>query len=131
MKIFKYKGVEQSVGAPFELDGVAYPWNWFDLASEKDLADRGFTVEEVPDPKRQVVTSQEIMAQFSSEDAAAIKKAIDAHPEMFLLWSAFQAQYEPMRVTNERFVQGWTALKQVVGEDRMASIADILNLDIS
>jgi hypothetical protein len=43
-------GGEISTGVPFELDGIAYPWNWLDLASSSDLSDRGITVQVVSDP---------------------------------------------------------------------------------
>lgn len=131
MKIYSHNNVVVPSGVSFELEGIAYPWNWFDLASNEDLANHGFTVEETQDPKRKTVYSSEIVALFSPEDVQSIKTAINASNDMFLLWSAFQTQSEPMHVENARFIQGWQALKQVVGVDRMASIASQLNLDIA
>jgi hypothetical protein len=37
-------------GQPFTLDGIAYPFNWLDLASPDDLAAHGISEQDVPDP---------------------------------------------------------------------------------
>lgn len=47
MKVFKFNDQVLPSGVPFEIDGVSYPWNWFDLASPDDLKERGFTADEV------------------------------------------------------------------------------------
>lgn len=37
-------------GAPFVINGIAFPANWLDLASADDLAEHGITLQDVPDP---------------------------------------------------------------------------------
>lgn len=43
MNKFYYGDKEMPTGFPFENNGLAYPWNWFDLASADDLEVHGFT----------------------------------------------------------------------------------------
>ncbi|MBP1064846.1 hypothetical protein JOE51_006313 [Bradyrhizobium japonicum] len=82
MKIFSCNGQPLPSGVPFELDGQAYPWNWFDLASVEDLAERGITVQEVPDvlpvpasiSDRQFFQQLAINGTISRDDALAAVK---------------------------------------------------------
>jgi hypothetical protein len=72
--------------------------------------------------------SQDLMAKFTADDAAKIQAAVASNAGFWLLWSAMQAQKDPMTVSNPRFQAGWSALKQVLGDDRMAEIATALNV---
>jgi hypothetical protein len=90
----------------------------------------------VPDPfvslpVQQSVLSQDIMGQFTAEDATKIQAAIAGNVQFWLLWSAMQAQKDPMIVTNDRFLQGWSALVTVLGSTRMAAIAAALGITIA
>lgn len=76
------------------------------------------------------VLSQDLMAQFTAADAAAIQVAVASNAQFWLLWSAMQAQKDPMMVTNARFLAGWAALVQVLGQPRMTAIATALNVTI-
>lgn len=78
----------------------------------------------------QSVMSQDLMAQFTAADATAIQAAIGANVQFWLLWSAMQAQRDPMIVTNARFLAGWNALVQVLGQPRMTAIATALGVTI-
>lgn len=95
-----------------------------------------FVQEQLPDPpppspsKNKEVLSQDIISEFTPDDAGKIKAAVNSSNSLWLLWSAFQAQKDPMNLDNERFLRGWEALKTVVGVSRMADIAAKLNLDI-
>jgi|ERR1700730_1045197 len=89
----------------------------------------------VPDPyvapvPPQGILSQDLMAQFTVADYSAIKTAIAANDQFGLLWSQMQAQKDPMLVTNARFLAGWNALVQVLGQPRMTAIATTLGVTI-
>lgn len=77
------------------------------------------------------ILSQDLMAQFTTEDAAKIKDAVSNNTQLWLLWSAMQAQSNPMVVTNARFLAGWQALTSVLGSARMAEIATTLGINPS
>lgn len=77
-------------------------------------------------PPPSLVLSQDLVAQFTSDDAVKIKAAVDGNTQFWLLWSAMQAQSAPMLVTNARFVAGWSALVTVLGRPRMNQIAAAL-----
>jgi hypothetical protein len=76
----------------------------------------------------QTVVPQDLMAQFTADDAAAIQTAIGSNAQFWLLWQAMTAQKDPMVVTNARFLAGWNALVQVLGQARMGAIAAALNI---
>ena len=78
-----------------------------------------------PAPPAQVL-SQDLMAQFTVADYTAIKAAVAGNDSLGLLWSALQAQKDPMVVTNARFQQGWSALVTVLTQSRMNEIATAL-----
>jgi hypothetical protein len=82
-------------------------------------------------PKPQTVLSQDLMAQFTAADAAAIQTAVAGNVQFWLLWSAMQAQKDPMIVTNARFQAGWSALITVLGAPRMVAIATALGVTIT
>ena|ERR1700694_5548789 len=84
-----------------------------------------------PAPAPQTVFSQDLMAQFTVDDAAKIQAAISGNVQFWLLWSAMQAQKDPMIVTNARFKAGWAALVQVLGAPRMTAIATALGVAIT
>lgn len=84
--------------------------------------------DEMP-PPLVTVLSQDLMAQFTPDDASKIQNAVTTNPEFWLLWSSLQAQKDPMQVSNARFKTGWTALIAVLGPDRMAAIASALGLN--
>lgn len=81
-------------------------------------------------PLPQSVLSQDIMAQFTAADATLIQAAVNSNVQFWLLWSAFQAQSDPMIVTNARFQTGWAALITVLGSARMAAIATALGITV-
>jgi hypothetical protein len=74
------------------------------------------------------VLSLDLMAQFTVVDATTIHAALATNPSFWRLWSAMQAQSDPMLITGARFVAGWTALVQLLGAARMAAIATALNI---
>lgn len=79
----------------------------------------------------QSVLSQDLMAQFSADDAAKIQAAVGANPQFWLLWSSLQAQKDPMEVGNARFVAGWHALVSVLGQPRMDAIGATLGITVA
>jgi hypothetical protein len=83
-----------------------------------------------PPPLPQTVLSQDLMAQFTAADAVAIQTAIAGSQPFWLLWYQLQAQKDPMLVTNARFLAGWNALIQVLGQPRMTAIATTLGVTI-
>lgn len=74
MKRFSCDGNVVQSGVPFELNGLAYPWNWLDLASPEDLKAHGFVVEEVPDasPVPEIITPRQ--ARLALEQAGLLEK---------------------------------------------------------
>jgi len=76
------------------------------------------------------VLSQDLMAQFTVADYAAIKTAIASNDAFGLLWASLQAQRDPMMVSNARFQAGWAALVSVLGAPRMSAIATALSITI-
>jgi hypothetical protein len=78
----------------------------------------------------QTVLSQDLMAQFTVDDIAAIQTAITSNTQAALLWYSLLAQREPMRVTNVRFRAGWSTLVSVLGATRMAEIATALGITV-
>jgi hypothetical protein len=83
-----------------------------------------------PTPAPQSVLSQDLMAQFTADDATKIKAAVESNIQFWVLWFAMQAQKDQMIVTSARFLAGWAALTQVLGKDRMAQIATALNITV-
>lgn len=83
-----------------------------------------------PPIEPQTVAPQDLMAQFTADDAAKIRAAVDGNAQFWLLWSAMQAQKDPMEVSNARFLAGWAALVQVLGTPRMADIATALKVTV-
>jgi hypothetical protein len=84
-----------------------------------------------PPVPSETILSQDLMAQFTAADAAAIQAAIAGNAQFWLLWSAMQAQKDPMVIANARFLTGWAALTQILGQARMAQIAAALNVTIA
>ena len=82
-------------------------------------------------PTVETVLSQDLMAQFTAVDAAAIQTAVAGNVPFWLLWSSMQAQKDPMLVTNARFIAGWNALIQILGAPRMAIIATALGITVA
>lgn len=82
-----------------------------------------------PEPPRTVLP-QDLMALLTADDAAKIRTAVESNAQLWLLWSAMQAQKDPMQVTNARFLAGWNALVQVLGADRMAAIGATLGVTV-
>jgi hypothetical protein len=71
------------------------------------------------------------MAQFNVTDYTAIKAAISGNDQLGLMWLQMQVQKDPMLVTSKRFVAGWNALVQVLGQPRMTAIAAALGVTIA
>jgi hypothetical protein len=84
----------------------------------------------IPAPPPAQVLAQDLMAQFTADDATAIQAAVAGNVQFWLLWSAMQAQKDPMIVTNARFQAGWSALITVLGAPRMTGIATALSVTI-
>lgn len=78
--------------------------------------------------KPEVVSPQDLIAQFTDADIATIQTAIGSNSSYALLWYSMLAQGDPMVVTNTRFKAGWQALVTLLGDARMTAIADALNL---
>lgn len=76
------------------------------------------------------ILPQDLMAQFTADDATKIQAAIAGNVQFWLLWQSMTAQKDPMIVTNARFLAGWNGLITVLGADRMAAIAAALNVTI-
>jgi hypothetical protein len=77
------------------------------------------------------VLAQDLMSQFTVDDAAKIQAAISTSAALWLLWSAMQTQKDPMAIASDRFRAGWSALVQVLGQPRMAAIAAALGVTIA
>jgi hypothetical protein len=112
------------------LDGVNQisVWNRPDIAQPTQAEIEAVDTDPLLAPK--TVLPQDLMAQFTADDASAIRAAVDANASFWLLWSAMAAQKDPMTVTNDRFLQGWGALTFVLGPARMAAIAASLGVTI-
>lgn len=86
---FYHKGVPVPSGTPLTLEGVAYPWNWLDLASEEDLAAHNFTYEDIPPSAEEIAeeerklsivndpTRQDLLTRLKSASAAQISTWVD------------------------------------------------------
>ena len=77
------------------------------------------------------VLPQDLMAQFTTDDATKIQVAISANVQFWLLWQAMTAQKDPMLVTNQRFLAGWQGLIQVLGAERMKQISSALGVVVA
>ncbi|UGY15098.1 hypothetical protein HAP48_0042340 [Bradyrhizobium septentrionale] len=78
-----------------------------------------------------LVAPQDLLAQLTAADIAAIQTAISSNPQAALLWFSLLAQRDPMDTTNDRFKAGWTTLVSVLGADRMSAIATALGITIT
>ena len=76
------------------------------------------------------VLPQDLLAQFTVSDIAAIQTAIAADAAKALLWYSLLAQRDPMAVANERFTGGWAILVSILGAPRMAAIAAAMGVEI-
>lgn len=101
------------------------------LATEELVDDNQELVAFLNPPKPQLVLPQDLIAQFTVDDATKIQTAVAGNISFWLLWQAMTAQRDPMSVSNDRFRQGWTALTSVLGADRMTAIATALQITIS
>ena len=83
----------------------------------------------VPTPSvSESVLPQDLMAQFTADDAAKIQTSIAGNAQFWLLWQALTAQRDPMEVRNARFREGWQALTGILGPSRMDAIAAALGI---
>lgn len=105
-------------------DDADSTWSW------KDGVLIAPVVAPAPPPPEQIL-SQDLMAQFTADDAAKIQTAISGNVQFWLLWNAMTAQKDPMLVTNARFLQGWNALIQVLTKPRMDAIAAALGVNVA
>jgi hypothetical protein len=101
---------------------------WLDKGQTRPTDAEIITAASAPAP--QSILPQDLMGQFTVDDAAKIRAAVQANASFWLLWSAMQAQKDPMHAGNERFLQGWNALVSVLGADRMAAIAASLGVKV-
>lgn len=74
------------------------------------------------------VLPQDLMAQFTTDDATKIQTAIATDISKWQLWYSLLAQRDPMLVSNARFKAGWSALVTALGQERMNAIAASLGL---
>lgn len=85
MQLFRLPdGRELSSGTPYELGGVRYPANWFDLATPGDLAERGIVTIEVTDPEPPPPTQPQttVVSMFQARAAliqAGLFDTVDAY----------------------------------------------------
>jgi hypothetical protein len=104
---------------------------WFDTNQQRPSNDEIAAKINELSAGSQTVMSQDLMAQFTPDDATKIRGAIEGNVSFWLLWSALQAQSAPMLVTNARFQAGWSALMTVLGADRMTAIAAALGIVVA
>ena len=81
MKQFYNKDQIFPAGVSFETNGKAYPWNWFDLATDEDLKNHGFEVRELPDPKIEVTPDELYIAALKEVLGATRLDAINQELE--------------------------------------------------
>lgn len=81
--------------------------------------------------QRKSILSQELMAQFTVEDYGRIKNAVAGSDTFGLLWASLQSQKDPMDVSSDRFMAGWSALIDVLGELRMQGIGAALGVALA
>lgn len=79
----------------------------------------------------QSILPQDLMAQFTPDDATKIQAAIAGNVSFWLLWQSFTTQRDPMLITNARFLAGWSALVQILGQARMSAIATALGVSVA
>lgn len=104
-------------------------WNRTDVAPPTQAEIEAVDTDALLAPR--TVLAQDLMAQFTADDAAKIQTAISGNVSFWLLWSAMQVQKDPMVIANARFQAGWAALVQVLGQPRMAAIAAALGVTIA
>lgn len=133
----QWDGTKGEIEYKSDADGHRAPNGVFDdLTPYQSFVD-AWTVANIPPPPAPPappappsVLPQDLMAQFTADDATKIRAAVDTSAQFWLLWSAMQAQKDPMLVTNARFLAGWSALIQVIGADRMQAIATALGVTV-
>ena len=87
--------------------------------------------DESPVTPAESVLPQDLIAQFTTDEAGIIREAIrDRGPEVWILWQVLMAQCEPMVGTNARFLLGWNGLRQLLGAVRMNEIAATLGAEV-
>lgn len=104
-------------------------WNRTDVAQPTAAEIEAVDTDALLAPR--AVLAQDLMAQFTADDATKIQTAISGNVPFWLLWSAMQAQKDPMVIANARFQAGWAALVQVLGQPRMTAIATALGVTIA
>lgn len=119
-------------GAQWSMGDDLASLEWLDTAQTRptdvEITAKASEIAGAPIP--QSVLSQDLMAQFTADDATKIQAAVSGNVQFWLLWSAMQAQKDPMEVGNARFQAGWNALVQVLGQSRMDAIATALGVTI-
>jgi hypothetical protein len=128
-------------GAEFAVDSSGI--RWYDQTQTQPTATE--IASYVPPPPPATVSSQDLMAQFTAADVATItvalgNEATQAKADLAAarvpaaplnqLWAALQTQKDPMTVTNPRFLAGWSALVQVLGQARMSAISSALGVTV-
>lgn len=102
---------------------------WLDTAIARP-ADAAINAQ-MAQPLPQNVVPQDLIAQFTTDDASKIQSAIASNVSFWGLWQALTAQgATPMLTTNARFKSGWSALVSVLGQERMSAIAAALGVTI-
>ena len=80
-------------------------------------------------PKVPSFLSRDLFTQFTVADYTAVKTAIASNDSLGLLWDSLKAQGDAPIMTNAaRFLAGWSALTQVLGQPRMDAIAAALGI---
>ncbi|BAR61960.1 hypothetical protein NK6_8814 [Bradyrhizobium diazoefficiens] len=78
-----------------------------------------------------LVLPQDLMAQFTTDDAAKIQTFIAGNTQAWLLWMSFTTQKDAMLTTNDRFKAGWSALVTILGAERTNEIASALGITVT
>ncbi len=121
-------------GVDFELACIAGKnqisvWNRTDVAAPTEAEIEAVDTDALLAARQQVLP-QDLMAQFTADDAAKIQAAVAGSVSLWLLWSAMIAQRDPMLTGSLRFKTGWSALAAALGQERMNAIAASLGVTV-
>jgi hypothetical protein len=121
-------------GAAWQSTGETYEdIVWLDqnqtIPSETEF-NMAFAAQKAVDLQPNWVDPQDLLAQLTTADIAAIQAAISSSAQSALLWFSLLGQRDPMNIANARFKAGWSALVAVLGQPRMTAIATALGVTI-
>lgn len=93
---------------------------------EKVLAALSPSPYQHPAPPTPTFLAQDMLALLTDDDCTAIQQEIAANISLWRLWQSLLSQRDPISVEAERFLQGWTGMKAVLGDFRCAELAEQL-----